>query len=153
MAGDEIGAGPIRRFWLIFECQSIYLLFCFPSFIFSCCGPLNWLLTCKSIPQVLVRTIRREIADCSEKAYPSLPISNAKNLLFLNSEGAVVEFARERDWTLHDGRIYFPTDPESAAADEEQLITGQQPEKEIVLSSATIIENSIGYARQLETIV
>jgi 26S proteasome regulatory subunit N12 len=102
------------------------------------------------LPQVLVRTIRREIADCSEKAYPSLPISNAKNLLFLNSEGAVVEFARERDWTLHDGRIYFPMDPESAAADEEQLITGQQPEKEIVLSSATIIENSIGYARQLE---
>jgi len=100
---------------------------------------------------VLVRTIRREIADCSERAYPSLPISNAKNLLFLNSEGAVIEFAQERDWTLHDGRIYFPTDPESAAADEEQPIG--QPEKEIVLSSATIIENSIGYARQLETIV
>jgi 26S proteasome regulatory subunit N12 len=104
-----------------------------------------------SFSQVLVRTIRREIADCSERAYPSLPISNAKNLLFLNSEGAVVEFAQERDWTLHDGRIYFPTDPESAAADEEQPIG--QPEKEIVLSSATIIENSIGYARQLETIV
>jgi 26S proteasome regulatory subunit N12 len=44
---------------------------------------------------VLIDTIRSEIASCSEKAYTSLPISNAKNLLFLDSEGAVVKFANE----------------------------------------------------------
>jgi len=44
---------------------------------------------------VLVGTIRHEIASCSEKAYASLPVSNAKQLLFLESEGAVVDFAGE----------------------------------------------------------
>ncbi|CBF83555.1 proteasome regulatory particle lid subunit RPN12 [Aspergillus nidulans FGSC A4] len=92
---------------------------------------------------VLVGTIRSEIADCSEKAYPSLPISNAKNLLFLESEGAVMEFAQQRGWTLRDGRIYFPVEPEAAT----------RSEKDILVASSTIIENAIGYARELETIV
>ncbi|KAB8073703.1 subtilisin-like protein [Aspergillus leporis] len=92
---------------------------------------------------VLVGTIRSEIADCSEKAYPSLPISNAKNLLFLESEGAVIEFAEQRGWVLRDGRIYFPVEPEAAA----------RSEKDILVASTTIIENAIGYARELETIV
>ena len=88
-------------------------------------------------------TIRSEIADCSERAYPSLPISNAKNLLFLESEGAVVEFAQERNWILRDGRIYFPAQAEG----------GPRSEKDILMASGTVIENAIGYARDLETIV
>ncbi|RHZ57958.1 hypothetical protein CDV55_103836 [Aspergillus turcosus] len=92
---------------------------------------------------VLVGTIRGEIADCSEKAYPSLPISNAKNLLFLDSEGAVIDFAQQRGWVLRDGRIYFPVEPEAAA----------RSEKDILVASSTVIENTIGYARELETIV
>lgn len=98
-------------------------------------------------PQVLVGTIRNEIADCSEKAYPSLPISNAKNLLFLDSEGAVVEFARGRGWILRDGRIYFPEH------DQAQVDQAPGQEKDISTSSGAIIQNSIGYARELETIV
>ncbi|PYI07856.1 proteasome regulatory particle subunit [Aspergillus sclerotiicarbonarius CBS 121057] len=97
----------------------------------------------KLFSNVLVGTIRSEIADCSEKAYPSLPISNAKNLLFLESEGAVIEFAQQRGWVLRDGRIYFPVEPEAAA----------RSEKDILVASGTIIENAIGYARELETIV
>lgn len=92
---------------------------------------------------VLVGTIRSEIADCSEKAYPSLPIFNAKNLLFLESEGAVTEFAQQRGWILRDGRIHFPVEPEQAA----------RSEKDILVASGTVIENTIGYARELETIV
>lgn len=49
---------------------------------------------------MLVGTIRNEIATCSEKAYASLPVSNAKNLLFLDSDGAVIQFAKEV-------RLYF----------------------------------------------
>lgn len=93
--------------------------------------------------QVLVGTIRSEIADCSEKAYPSLPISNAKNLLFLESEGAVIEFAQQRGWILRDGRIHFPVEPEAAT----------RSEKDILIASGTVIENALGYARELETIV
>ncbi|KAJ5820123.1 hypothetical protein N7474_005714 [Penicillium riverlandense] len=92
---------------------------------------------------VLIGTIRSEIADCSEKAYASLPISNAKNLLFLESEGAVIEFAQQRGWILRDGRIYFPVEPEAAT----------RSEKDILVASGTVIENTLGYARELETIV
>ena len=98
-------------------------------------------LTAKS--QILTSQIRSEIASCSETAYPSLPISSTKNLLFLDSEGAVVEFAKSRGWTITDGRIYFPKQGKSGADD-----AGSQME----LSRMTI-ENTLGYARELETIV
>ena len=93
--------------------------------------------------QVLINTIRSEIASCSERAYPSIPISNAKNLLFLDSEGAVVQFAQSRGWTAKEGRIYFPQQ-------EEEMLVAQQ---DVMSSSGVVIENSLGYARKLETIV
>ena len=94
---------------------------------------------------MLVHTIRSEIASCSEKAYPSLPIASAKNLLFLDSEGSVVDFARSRNWLVRDGRIYFPA---------AQGAEGQEREKEMMMvASGKVIENTIGYARELETIV
>ncbi|GAB7347457.1 hypothetical protein MBLNU459_g4373t1 [Dothideomycetes sp. NU459] len=92
---------------------------------------------------VLVNTIRSEIASCSERAYPSLPISNAKNLLFLDSEGAVIEFAQSRGWVAKEGRIYFPEQQEEMA----------QGEKDILAASGQVIENTLEYARKLETIV
>ncbi len=75
-----------------------------------------------------------------------MPISNAKNLLFLDSEGAVVDFARSRDWLVRDGRIYFPDGDAAAGA------VGAEKDVHLV-ASATVIENAIGYARELETIV
>lgn len=92
---------------------------------------------------MLVGTIRSEIASCSEKAYSSLPIANAKNLLFLESEGSVVEFAQDRGWVAKDGRIYFPV----------QQGEDMRSEKEILVASGQVIENTIGYARDLEMIV
>lgn len=91
--------------------------------------------------QILTSQIRSEIASSSERAYPSLPLASTKSLLFLESEGAVVEFARSRGWTVKDGQIYFPSAQETG--EEEQ-------EKEM---SQMVIENTLGYARQLETIV
>ena len=95
------------------------------------------------ILQVLVNTIRSEIASCSERAYPSLPISNAKNLLFLDSEGAVIQFAQSRGWVAKEGRIYFPQQ-------QEEMAEGQ---KDILAASGQVIENTLEYARKLETIV
>lgn len=91
--------------------------------------------------QVLIGTIRSEIASCSEKAYPSLPIANAKNLLFLESEGSVVEFAQGRGWVVKDGRIYFPQQQGEDASEAKDM------------ASEVMIANTIGYARELETIV
>jgi len=92
---------------------------------------------------ILTSQIRSEIASCSEKAYPSLPISSTKNLLFLDSEGAVIQFAEFRNWIVRDGRIYFPKQPVNGA-------TGEERVKE---TSQIAIENTLGYARELETIV
>ncbi|ETS75546.1 hypothetical protein PFICI_12490 [Pestalotiopsis fici W106-1] len=89
--------------------------------------------------QILTSQIRSEIASSSERAYPSLPLSSTKSLLFLDSEGAVVEFARQRGWVIREGQIYFP------AADDEDA-----EEKDM---SQMVIENTLGYARELETIV
>ncbi|KAF2859522.1 hypothetical protein K470DRAFT_258857 [Piedraia hortae CBS 480.64] len=93
--------------------------------------------------EVLINTIRSEIASCSERAYPSLPISNAKNLLFLESDGAVIDFAQSRGWIAKEGRIYFPQQEEEV----------QAAEKDVMCSSGLVINNTLGYARQLETIV
>ncbi|KAF1984402.1 hypothetical protein K402DRAFT_336476 [Aulographum hederae CBS 113979] len=97
--------------------------------------------------QLLQQTIRKEIGDCSEKSYQSIPISNAKNLFFLESEGEVVEYAKSRGWILNskDGRIYFPN-YEGENADD-------FAERDLVMASGQVIENTLGYARELETIV
>ncbi|KAG9230512.1 SAC3/GANP/Nin1/mts3/eIF-3 p25 family-domain-containing protein [Amylocarpus encephaloides] len=93
--------------------------------------------------EILTITIRNEIASCSETAYPSLPISSTKNLLFLESEGAVIQFAQSRGWLIRDGRIYFPN---------QNLKSGAEAGNEKELSQLAI-ENTLGYARELETIV
>ena len=66
-------------------------------------------------------------------------------MLFLESEGAVVDFARSRGWIIKDGTIYFPSANAAQEAGEEA-----DQEKE---TSQMIIDNALGYARQLETIV
>jgi 26S proteasome regulatory subunit N12 len=91
--------------------------------------------------QILTYQIRSEIASSSERAYPSLPLSSTKSLLFLDSEGAVIDFARSRGWLVKDGQIYFPTAQEAEDGGEQQE------------TSQMVIENTLGYARQLETIV
>ncbi|KKA27341.1 hypothetical protein TD95_002292 [Thielaviopsis punctulata] len=65
---------------------------------------------------ILAQLIRSEIATSSETAYTSMSILSAKSLLFMDSEGAVIQFARERGWTIRDGLIVFPTPKELAAA-------------------------------------
>jgi 26S proteasome regulatory subunit N12 len=90
--------------------------------------------------QILINTIRLEIASCAARSYPSLPITSAKNLLFLDSEGAVSEFAQEQGWELRDGRIFFPLLEEGGKREE------GDKEKEIM-------SNVVGYARELEMIV
>ncbi|KAK6524124.1 regulatory particle non-ATPase [Orbilia ellipsospora] len=101
--------------------------------------------------KILVMTLRQEIATSARRAYPSLPISNAKNLLFLDTEKEVLAFAKQSNWEIRDGRIYFPP--------EDEYDTGDIPDTASVAAaksavhSGTIIENTIGYANELEQIV
>lgn len=84
------------------------------------------------------------MAASAEKAYESLSISSAKDVLKLDSEGDVVEFAQARGWVLRDGRIYFP---------QSEVEHAQGSETSVSHASRAIIENGIGYAQQLGTIV
>ena len=61
--------------------------------------------------------------------------------LVLDSEGAVVEFAKQRGWALEEGRIYFP------GVEAEKDLSGHEGDQK------EIISNMIGYARDLEMIV
>ncbi|KAK7738427.1 regulatory particle non-ATPase [Diatrype stigma] len=107
--------------------------------------------------EILTSQIRSEIASSSERAYPSLPLSSTKSLLFLDSEGAVVDFARSRGWAVRDGHIYFPASSNAiaaagsdAAAAAAAAELSNEDEKDF---SQAVIENTLGYARELETIV
>ena len=54
----------------------------------------------------------------------------------------MIKFAEWKEWVVRDGRIYFPLQMEES-----------RTEKEILNASGQVIENTIGYARELETIV
>ena len=43
----------------------------------------------------LMATIRREIAACAERAYPSLPVEDAATLLFFDKKQDLLAFATE----------------------------------------------------------
>ena len=105
--------------------------------------------------EILIHTIRGEIASCSEKAYEGVPVASAKNLLFLESEGAVLQFARERGWEVRGGKVLFPGPVTQAAAvgEKEGEGMGSLGLGGAGVASGMVIENTIGYARELETIV
>ena len=53
----------------------------------------------------------------------------------------MVKFAKESGWVVKDSRIYYP-------AQDDEYST-----KDILVTSDQVIENTLGYARELETIV
>lgn len=62
-------------------------------------------------------------------------------MLFLASDKEATDFAHAQGWTLRDGRMYFPKQEE------------ERSEKDILVASGSVIENTIGYTRNLEQIV
>ncbi|KAG0140988.1 hypothetical protein CROQUDRAFT_664443 [Cronartium quercuum f. sp. fusiforme G11] len=88
---------------------------------------------------LLVDTIRNEIASCEEKAYACLPLSDAGTLLFFKTIGEVIEFAQQRNWQV-DPTSKTITFPEPSGIRHE-------------LAKEKVIEATLGYAKELETIV
>ncbi|KAI3628329.1 rpn12 [Malassezia furfur] len=94
---------------------------------------------------MLMVTIRHEIASCEEKAYDSLPLNDVATLLFFNSLPEVLEFAKERGWNVNPTTqtVEFATKhAERSAADGAERIPRR----------ATITSN-LHFARELESIV
>eukprot|EP01018_Ginkgo_biloba_P032404 Gb_00526 [translate_table: standard] len=90
---------------------------------------------------LLAKTVRDEIAGCSEKAYDYLSVEHAKKILMLSSDQELVQYVTEEhpEWEIRNGSVYFQKVKESA------------PCKEI--PSLQLINQTLGYARELERIV
>ncbi|XP_028113996.1 26S proteasome non-ATPase regulatory subunit 8 homolog A-like [Camellia sinensis] len=90
---------------------------------------------------LLAKTIRDEIAGCSEKAYDSLSINDARKILLFSSDKELFEYVKEEhpEWEIKNGFVIFQKAKESA------------PCKEI--PSLQLINQTLSYARELERIV
>jgi len=94
---------------------------------------------------ILMDTIREEIAGCLEKAYQSLRVTDAQKLLGFFEERALLEYAKEHNWVINaiDGVsfVHFSSSENDKA----------YPKYDI--RSLKVIRQTLHYARELERIV
>ncbi|CAI0441717.1 unnamed protein product [Linum tenue] len=113
-------------------------------------GAYNRVLTAKqTVPNqsydyfmdLLAKTVRDEIAGCSEKAYDFLSINDARQMLLFSSDNELLKYINEEhpEWEIKDGSVIFQKAKETA------------PCKEI--PSLQLINQTLSYARELERIV
>jgi len=86
---------------------------------------------------ILMDTIRDEVADCSEKAFHSLPLSEVQKLLQLQESKALKEFVDKRDWEVNGHTVTFRK-AEVTKTD---------------IPSMQLIHETMLYAKELERIV
>lgn len=89
---------------------------------------------------ILLDTIRDEIAGCIEKAYEQIQFSEATRVLFFSSPKKMTEYAKKRGWSLSPDGYYSFT-------------SQQQRTEEVTIPSTELAQQVIEYARQLEMIV
>ncbi|KAK8698268.1 hypothetical protein V6N13_114393 [Hibiscus sabdariffa] len=90
---------------------------------------------------LLAKTVRDEIAGCSEKAYDYLSINDARQMLLFSSDQELLEYVKEEhpEWEVKNGSVFFQKAKEST------------PCKEI--PSLQLINQTLSCARELERIV
>ena len=88
---------------------------------------------------MLVDTVRDEIADCSEKAYASIKAADLQGLLMFSSPTELAEFAEGRGWSVDGAVVSFSRMEDEAPAQK--------------LPSTQLIQETLAYAKELERIV
>ncbi|PVU91365.1 hypothetical protein BB561_004432 [Smittium simulii] len=93
----------------------------------------------ENLVDLLLSTIRDEIAKCASQSYVSLPINDAKTLLFCNDYEQLSEIAKSNNWTInpYDKKVYFVNTNEESFDFDPQLVISQ----------------SLTFAQELERIV
>ncbi|XP_062511600.1 26S proteasome non-ATPase regulatory subunit 8-like [Corticium candelabrum] len=86
---------------------------------------------------MLVDTVREEIASCAEKSYQQLDRREATKMLFLDSEEDMDKIAESRCWELRNGFYCFD----------------QREKMDVAIPSIQVIHQTLEYARELERIV
>lgn len=92
---------------------------------------------------ILMVTIRHEIASCEEKAYDKLPLNDVATLLFFDSLPEVLEFANERGWHVN---------PTTQTIEFANKTAEEEAEHEQIPKRSTITTN-LHFAKELESIV
>lgn len=88
---------------------------------------------------ILLDTIRDEIADCMEKSYHSIPIDEVKQMLYQEDPVKFELFFAKRGWQL--------------GPDHSVLFTAaKQEEESAFFASNDLTKQMLGYARELEKI-
>ncbi|XP_074656852.1 26S proteasome non-ATPase regulatory subunit 8-like [Tubulanus polymorphus] len=88
---------------------------------------------------ILLDTIRDEIAGCLEKAYEKIAFSEARRMLYFESEKQMKDYATGRGWKLGSNK-YFKFHHEEKKTEE-------------IVPACDLAKQAIEYARELEMIV
>ncbi|KAK9949899.1 hypothetical protein M0R45_005409 [Rubus argutus] len=90
---------------------------------------------------LLAKTVRDEIAGCSEKAYPYLSNKDAQRMLLFPYEHELLAYINEDhpEWEVKNGGVYFQEVEETVRCKE--------------IPSLQLINQTLSYARELERIV
>jgi len=88
---------------------------------------------------ILVETIRDEIAACMEKSFDKIRMSEAAKMLSISNLNNMKEYGKKRDWVLGNGDWYmFQIDVKKS---------------DDSLSAIELAKQAVEYARELEMIV
>lgn len=90
---------------------------------------------------MLLDTLRDEIAACLEKSYARISVSEAGKMLTLAGEKETRAYANNRAWLLSGKEFVFSRSG------------NQQSDASLPVNSPKLIENFLGYAKELERIV
>lgn len=90
---------------------------------------------------ILLRTIREEIASCMEAGYKRILFAEAGNMLYFKTKEELINFAKERVWNLAgDNFFYFKSTKSNDIANQ-------------AIPSNDMVLQMIEYAKELEIIV
>lgn len=89
---------------------------------------------------ILLDTIRDEIAGCIEKAYEKILFAEATRILFFSTPKKMTDYAKKRGWVLGPNNYY-------------SFASQQQKPEDSTIPSTELAKQVIEYARQLEMIV
>ncbi|NWZ60215.1 PSMD8 ATPase, partial [Haliaeetus albicilla] len=89
---------------------------------------------------ILLDTIRDEIAGCIEKAYEKILFNEATRILFFTTAKKMTDYAKKRGWVLGPNNYY-------------SFSSRQQKLEDATIPSTELAKQVIEYARQLEMIV
>jgi len=90
---------------------------------------------------ILLGTIRDEIALCMEKSYACISVDEARRMLYFDNTSELKDYAKQREeWNLGQDNMFT-------------FSSAQESEDMRVLPSAELAEQVIDYARELEMII